>query len=92
MTRALSLDKIVIVYDANKNNKKAANKIEVNEDELEQDFIKNVFFRIYVGSDENAVYDQLIERTKKDMPVGETIVSIDAAVSGDFYIKCFRQG
>ena len=86
------MDKIVIVYDANKNNKNASSKTEVNEVELEQDFIKNVFFRIYAGSDENTVYDQLIERTKKDMPVGETIVTIDAAVSGDFYIKCFRQG
>ena len=91
MTRALSLDKIVIIYDANKNTK-ASSKTGVNEVEHEQDFIKNVFFRIYVGSDETAVYDQLIERTKKDMPVGETIVSIDATVSGDFYIKCFRQG
>ena len=46
---------------------------------------------MYVGSDEKVVYDQLVELTKTDMPVGETIVAIDTAVTGDFYIKCFRQ-
>ena len=90
MTRQLNLDKIVIVYDAKQGKKKTTAQPGVDELELEEEFIKNVFFRVYVGSEEKIVYDQLIEQTKKDMPVGETIVSIDAAVAGDFYIKCFR--
>ena len=47
---------------------------------------------MYLGADEKLVYDQLVERTKKDLPVGETIVNIDARVSNDFHVKCFKQG
>ena len=61
MTRQLNLDKIVIVFDAKPGKKKTTAQSGVNELELEEEFIKNVFFRVYVGSEEKIVYDQLIE-------------------------------
>ena len=57
MTRQLNLDKIVIVFDAKPGKKKTTAQSGVNELELEEEFIKNVFFRVYVGSEEKIVYD-----------------------------------
>ena len=101
LSRPLLLSKIIIVYDANPDEKPIKvdsgtpdDKQEevIDELEMQQNFVKDVFFRVYLGSDENVVYDQLIEATKKDLPVGETLVSIDTKVSNDFIVKCFRHG
>ena len=54
--------------------------------------MKDIYFRVYLGSDENLIYDQYVEQTKKDLPIGETIVTIDTKVSNDFLVKCIKQG
>ena len=59
--------------------------------EVQQNFVKDVFFLVY-QADGKVIYDQLVEQTKNDLPVGMTVVNIGATVSNDFHVKCFKQG
>jgi len=60
---------------------------------MQQKFIKDIFFRVYEGAEETLIYDQLEESNKQGVSIGDQLlVSLEATVSNDFRVKCFRRG
>jgi len=65
----------MIVYNANlEEEEKALDEGEIelfNELEMQQKFIKDIFFRVYEGAEETLIYDQLEESNKQGVSIGD---------------------